>query len=140
MPFLRLHTSYRWAWPSEGLVFIIHIGHCCVLRHVCLYVWVFVSHKLPQRLFTPISVNSGQDFPVGSSSLLFITQCLPIFLFKTPQKVPTSSDGSFIPPLNTINIPGMTVTSNLSWKPQSRQTATYASKKLEVLFISQRFL
>ena len=62
------------------------------------------------------------------------TQLLLISLSKTPLNSPISFESSTIPPCDTINIPGITRTSNLSWNPHSTRIAKSVWKKFGVLF------
>ena len=62
------------------------------------------------------------------------TQLLTISLYNTPSNFPIIFEDSKIPPLNSINILGLQISSSLSWRDHIVQIAKSASKKLEVLF------
>ena len=62
------------------------------------------------------------------------TQFLTISLSNTPSNYPIIFDDSEIPPLNSINILGIQISSSLSWRDHIVQIAKSASKKLGVLF------
>ena len=62
------------------------------------------------------------------------TQLLTISLSNTPFDYPIIFDDSEIPPLNSINILGIQISSSLSWRNHIVQIAKSASKKLGVLF------
>ena len=62
------------------------------------------------------------------------TQLLTISLSNTPSNYPIIFDDSEIPPLNSINILGIQISSILSWRDHIVQIAKSASKKLGVLF------
>ena len=67
------------------------------------------------------------------------TQFLLISLSKTPLDSPISFESSTITPCDTINLLGITLTSNLSWNPHITQIAKSALKILGVLFRCRRF-
>ena len=62
------------------------------------------------------------------------TQLLTISLSNTDSNYPIIFDDSEIPPLNSINILGIQISSSLSWRDHIAQIAKSASKKLGVLF------
>ena len=97
------------------------------------------------RLDTASTINSDLDriSQWGTQNLVKFnsskTQFLPISLSRTPHNSRISFDGSVIPPLDSMNLLGITVTSNLSWKPHIMGIAKAASKKLGVLFRCRTF-
>ena len=62
------------------------------------------------------------------------TQLLTLSLSNTPSNYPIIFKDSKIPPLNSINILGLQISSGLSWRDHIVQIAKSASKKLGVLF------
>ena len=62
-----------------------------------------------------------------------------ISLSNTPSNYPTTFDDSEIPPLNSINILGIQISSSLSWRDHIVQIAKSASKKLGVLFRCKQY-
>ena len=62
------------------------------------------------------------------------TQFLPISLSTTPSDYNITFENSSLDPLESINILGINVTSNLSWKSHIASIAKSASKKLGILF------
>merc|ERR1712105_377636 len=62
------------------------------------------------------------------------TQFLPISLSTTPSVFDIHFENIEIEPLSSINILGLNVNSNLSWRPHIMEMAKSASKKLGVLF------
>ena len=62
------------------------------------------------------------------------TQLLTISLSKNPSNYPIIFEDSEIPPLNSVNILGLQISSSLSWRDHIVQIAKSASKKLGVLF------
>ena len=68
------------------------------------------------------------------------TQLLIISLSNTPSNYPIIFDDSKIPPLNSINILGLQISSSLSWRNHIVQIAKSASKKLGVLFRCKQYL
>ena len=62
------------------------------------------------------------------------THLLTISLSNTPSNYPIISDDSEIPPLNSINILGIQISSSFSWRDHIVQIAKSVSKKLGVLF------
>ena len=62
------------------------------------------------------------------------TQLLTISLSNTPSNYPIIFEDSEIPPLNSVNILGLQISSSLSWRDHIVQIAKSASKKLGVLF------
>ena len=67
------------------------------------------------------------------------TQLLTISLSNTPSNFPIIFANSKIPPLNSINILGLQISSSLSWRDHIVQIAKSASKKLEVLFLCKQY-
>ena len=67
------------------------------------------------------------------------TQFLPISLSKSFFDFNIIFENSIIHPLDSINILGINITSNLSWKPHISAIAKSASKKLGILFRSRRY-
>ena len=57
------------------------------------------------------------------------TQLLTISLSNTPSNYPIIFEDSEIPPLNSINILGLQISSSLSWRDHIVQIAKSASKK-----------
>ena len=66
------------------------------------------------------------------------TQLLTISLSDTPSNYPIIFEDSKIPPLNSINILGLQISSSLSWRDNIVQIAKSASKKLGVLFLCKQ--
>ena len=92
----------------------------------------------------PSTINS--DFQsiskwVTSNLVKFITktQLLTISLFNTPSNYPIIIEDSEVPPLNSVNILGLQISSGLSWKDHIVQIAKSASKKLGVLFRCKQY-
>ena len=67
------------------------------------------------------------------------TQLLTISLSNTPSNYPIIFEDSKIPPLNSINILGLQISSSLSWRNHIVQIAKSASKKLGVLFQCKQY-
>ena len=67
------------------------------------------------------------------------TQLLTISLSNTPSNYPIIFEDSEIPPLNSINILGLQISSSLSWRDHIVQIAKSASKKLGVLFRCKQY-
>ena len=67
------------------------------------------------------------------------TQLLTISLSNTLSNYPIIFDDSEIPPLNSINILGIQISSSLSWRDHIVQIAKSASKKLGVLFRCKQY-
>ena len=67
------------------------------------------------------------------------TQLLTISLSNTPSNYPIIFEDSEIPPLNSINILGLQISSSLSWRDHIVQIAKSASKKLVVLFRCKQY-
>ena len=67
------------------------------------------------------------------------TQFLPISLSTNPSNPHILFEDSLIEPLSTINILGVQISSNLSWKAHIDQIAKSASKKLGVLFRCRKY-
>ena len=67
------------------------------------------------------------------------TQLLTISLSNTPSNYPIIFEDSEIPPLNSINILGLQISSSLSWRDHIVQIAKSASKKLGVLFWCKQY-
>ena len=67
------------------------------------------------------------------------TQFLPISLKPNLPDFQLLFEGSVIEPLNSINVLGLQVTSNLSWKPHILAIAKSASKKLGILFRFKKY-
>ena len=67
------------------------------------------------------------------------TQFLPISLSTLPLNSSILFDNSEIQPLSSINILGVQISGNLSWKDHIVQIAKSASKKLGVLFRCRKF-
>ena len=67
------------------------------------------------------------------------TQFLPISLSTTPSEFNIVFDNSLLDPLDSINILGINVTSNLSWQSHISTIAKSASKKLGILFRCRRY-
>jgi len=60
-------------------------------------------------------------------------QFLPILLFITPADYDILFDNNVIQPLNSIDILGINITANLSWRQHISEVAISASKKPGVL-------
>ena len=69
----------------------------------------------------------------------FKTQLLTISLSNTPSNYPIISEDSEIPPLNSINILGLQISSSLSWRDHIVRIAESSSKKLGVLFWCKQY-
>ena len=69
-----------------------------------------------------------------------MTQLLIISLSNTPSNFPIIFKDSEIPPLNSINILGLQISSSLSWRDHIVQIAKSASKKLGALFRCKQYL
>ena len=67
------------------------------------------------------------------------TQLLTISLSNTPSNYPITFEDSEIPPLNSVNILGLQISSSLSWRDHIVQIAKSASKKLGVLFRCKQY-
>ena len=67
------------------------------------------------------------------------TQLLTISLSNTPSIYPIIFEDSEIPPLNSVNILGLQISSSLSWRDHIVQIAKSASKKLGVLFRCKQY-
>ena len=67
------------------------------------------------------------------------TQLLTISLSNTPSNYPIIFDDSEIPPLNSVNILGLQISSSLYWRDHIVQIAKSASKKLGVLFRCKQY-
>ena len=67
------------------------------------------------------------------------TQLLPISLSNTLSNYPIIFDDGEIPPLNSINILGLQISSILSWRDHIVQIAKSASEKLGVLFRCKQY-
>ena len=67
------------------------------------------------------------------------TQLLTISLSNTPSNYPIIFDDREIPPLNSINILGLQISSSLSWRDHIVQIAKSASNKLGVLFQCKQY-
>ena len=67
------------------------------------------------------------------------TQLLTISLSNTPSNYPIIFEDSEIPPLNSVNILGLQISSSLSWRDHIVQIAKSASKKLGVLFRCKQY-
>ena len=67
------------------------------------------------------------------------TQLLTIFLSNTPSNFPVTFEDSEIPPLNSVNILGLQISSSLSWRDHIIQIAKSASKQLGVLFRCKQY-
>ena len=67
------------------------------------------------------------------------TQLLTISLSNTPSNYPIVFEDSEIPPLNSIKILGLKISSSLSWRDHIVQIAKSASKKLGVLFRCKQY-
>ena len=67
------------------------------------------------------------------------TQLLTISLSNTPSNYPIIFEDSEIPSLNSVNILGLQISSNLSWRDHIVQIAKSASKKLGVLFRCKQY-
>ena len=67
------------------------------------------------------------------------TQLLTISLSNTPSNYPIIFEDSKIPPLNSINILDLQISSSLSWRDHIVQIAKSASKKLGVLFRCKQY-
>ena len=91
------------------------------------------------------SLNSNLDtiYSWGGRNLVNLnsrkTQFLPISLSTTPSDFDITFDDSLLDPLNSINILGIIVTSNLSWQSHVSTIAKSASKKLGILFRCHRY-
>ena len=66
-------------------------------------------------------------------------QLLTFSLSNTPSNYPIIFEDSEIPPLNSINILGLQISSSLSWRDHIDQTAKSASKKLRVRFQCKQY-
>ena len=92
------------------------------------------------RLAMPSTINSELQSisEWGTRNLVkFITsktQLLTISLSNTHSNFPIIFEDSEIPPLNSINILGLQISSSLSWRDHIVQIAKSASKKLRFLF------
>ena len=64
---------------------------------------------------------------------------MTISLSNTPSNFPIIFEDSKIPPLNSINILGLQISSSLSWRDHIVQIAKSASKKLGVLFQCKQY-
>ena len=67
------------------------------------------------------------------------TQLLTISISNTPSNYPIIFEDSEIPPLNSINILGLQISSSLSWRDHIVQITKSASKKLGVLFRCKQY-
>ena len=67
------------------------------------------------------------------------TQLLTISLSNTPSNFPIIFEDNKIPPLNSINILGLQISSSLSWRDHIVQIARSASKKLGVFFWCKQY-
>jgi len=67
------------------------------------------------------------------------TQFLPISLSTTPSNNDILFEDNVMQPLNSNNILGINITSNLSWRQHLPEIAKSASKKLGVLFRCCKF-
>ena len=67
------------------------------------------------------------------------TQLLTISLSNTPSNYLITFEDSEIPPLNSVNILGLQISSTLSWRNHIVQIAKSASKKLGILFWCKRY-
>ena len=67
------------------------------------------------------------------------TQLLTISLSNTPSNYPIIFEDSEIPPLDSVNILGLQISSSLSWRDHIVQIAKSASKKLGVLFRCKQY-
>ena len=67
------------------------------------------------------------------------TQLLTISLSNTPSNYPIIFEDSKIPPINSVNILGLQISSSLSWRDHIVQIAKSASKKLGVLFRCKQY-
>ena len=67
------------------------------------------------------------------------TQLLTISLSNTPSNYPIVFEDREIPPLNSVNILGLQISSSLSWRDHIVQIAKSASKKLGVLFRCKQY-
>ena len=67
------------------------------------------------------------------------THLLTISLSNTPSNYPIIFEDGKIPPLNSINILGLQISSSLSWRNHIVQIAKSASKKLGVLFRCKQY-
>ena len=91
------------------------------------------------------SLNSdlGRISGWGSDNLVNFnsrkTQFLPISLSTTPSDFNISFDNNLLDPLDSINILGINVTSNLSWQAHISTIAKSASKKLGILYRCRRY-
>ena len=68
------------------------------------------------------------------------TQLLTISLSNTPSNYPIIFEDSKIPPLNSVNILGLQISSSLSWRDHIVQIAKSASKKLGFSFVVNNIL
>ena len=67
------------------------------------------------------------------------THLLPISLSNDPSDFDVIFEGNIVNPLHSINILGVEISSNLSWRSHIVQIAKSASKKLGVLFRCKNF-
>ncbi len=67
------------------------------------------------------------------------TQLIPISLSITPSNYDIIFDNNVIQPLNSINMLGIVITSNLSWRQHISEVAKSASNKLRVLFRCRKY-
>ena len=97
------------------------------------------------RLAMPSTINSDLQSisEWGTRNLVKFntskTQLLTISLSNTPSNYPIIFEDSEIPPLNSINILGLQISSSLSWRDHIVQIAKSASKKLRVLFRCKQY-
>ena len=67
------------------------------------------------------------------------TQLFTISLSNTPSNFPVIFENNEIPPLNSVNILGLQISSSLSWRDHIIQIAKSASTKLGVLFRCKQY-
>ena len=92
-----------------------------------------VPHQNRLRLRQPYGLHGCFLFNTSK------TQLLTISLSNTPSNYPIIFEDSEIPPLNSVNILGLQISSSLSWRDHIVQIAKSASKKLGVLFCCKQY-
>jgi len=65
---------------------------------------------------------------------------LPISFYTTPSNYDTVLENNILPPLNSVNILGINITSNFSWRQHISEVANSASKTLGVLFRCGKYI
>ena len=94
-------------------------------------------------LSSAVNADLGSISSWGSLNLVKFnaskTQFLPISLSTTTSDYDIVFDNNVIQPLNSINILGINISSNLSWRQHISEIAKSASKKLGVLFRCRKY-